>query len=153
MRLSPRQLRCPEDRGRTHPAVCVAVILWVATMPQVLANESPPLGPRSSLSLGGPWQFRLDPKGEGREARWFDPTVVYPDKIEVPGNWQAQGFGPPGGIARHNYQGKAWYRRTVAVPKEWKGGAVGAVRGGVQLRGSLAQRRPGGPDRDLPHPL
>jgi len=44
-----------------------------------------------------------------------------PDTIQVPGTWQAQGFGPPIGIVRHNYQGQAWYRRAVTPPKEWQG--------------------------------
>jgi hypothetical protein len=53
-----------------------------------------------------------------------EPTADFPDRIQVPGNWQAQGFGEPRGIARHDYQGRAWYRRTFSVPEAWRGRRV-----------------------------
>ena len=45
---------------------------------------------RPILSLDGNWEFRMDPKDEGVAGKWFDAGVAYPDKIQVPGNWQAQ---------------------------------------------------------------
>ena len=89
-----------------------------------LAAETGANTPRLSLPLDGPWQFRLDPKNEGTAAGWFKAGAVFPDAIRVPGNWQAQGFGPASGITRHDYQGKAWYRRTVRVPETWAGRRV-----------------------------
>jgi len=74
----------------------------------------PPARPR--VSLDGEWEFRLDPQREGEAGKWFEPSVAFPDKIQVPGNWQAQGFGEPIRLVRHNYQGIAWYRRTFEVP-------------------------------------
>ncbi len=53
---------------------------------------------RSAISLDGPWQFRLDPKQEGGAAKWSESGVEFPNRIQVPGNWQAQGFGTPGGL-------------------------------------------------------
>ena len=76
------------------------------------------------MLVDGQWQFRLDPKSEGVAGRWFSAEVSYPETIKVPGNWQAQGFGPPGGIAKHNYQGKAWYRLALDVPEDWVGRRV-----------------------------
>ena len=79
------------------------------------------------LSLDGQWQFKLDPKDEGVAGQWFAREATFPDKIMVPGNWQAQGFGEPsgiarhGGIAKHDYQGKAWYRRGFTIPPAWQG--------------------------------
>ena len=76
---------------------------------------------RERLELNGKWQFRLDPDNVGLAQRWFMADVDYPDQIQVPGCWQAQGFGQPRGHLRHDYQGKAWYRRAVDVPKDWSG--------------------------------
>jgi hypothetical protein len=66
----------------------------------------------------------MDPQDEGVAQKWAEADAGYPDRITVPGNWQAQGFGEPGGIARHNYQGTAWYRRSFEVPAEWAGKRV-----------------------------
>ena len=85
--------------------------------------------PRSDLD--GEWEFRMDPADEGATARWFDADVPYPDHIHVPGNWQAQGFGEPRRHLRHDYQGKAWYRRTVDIPADWAGKRVWLHLGGV----------------------
>ena len=76
---------------------------------------------RPSLDLNGTWEFRMDPQREGEAGNWFKPGVDFPDKIQVPGNWQAQGFGPEIRLIPHNYQGIAWYRRTIEVPKDMAG--------------------------------
>ncbi len=79
---------------------------------------------REQLDLDGSWEFRLDPQRVGVTERWFEASVPFPDRIRVPGNWQAQGFGSPLRIVRHDYQGQAWYRRTFAVPAAWGGKRV-----------------------------
>ena len=68
---------------------------------------------RSSLSLNGTWDFQMDPKNEGLTVmpgaelgKWFTADAAYSHRIEVPGCWQAQGFGPPNRHLRHDYQGK-----------------------------------------------
>lgn len=66
----------------------------------------------------------MDPQCEGEAEKWFDAGVAYPDKIQVPGNWQAQGFGEPIHLVRNNYQGIAWYRRIFEVPKDMAGHRV-----------------------------
>ncbi len=86
---------------------------------------------RAGVALTGTWEFRMDPKDEGVAGRWFTADAPYPDKIKVPGNWQAQGFGPPRGHLRHDYPGKAWYRRTVEVPASWAGKRIWLHLGGV----------------------
>jgi hypothetical protein len=83
------------------------------------------------LDLNGVWQFRMDPKDEGAAQQWQQPGAEYPDKIHVPGNWQAQGFGPAKAWLRHDYQGKAWYRRTVQVPADWAGKRIWLHLGGT----------------------
>ena len=74
---------------------------------------------RPRIDLCGVWQFQLDPQDQGVGEDWFSAGAAYSDKIQVPGNWQAQGFGPVKGHLRNDYQGKAWYRRTVRIPREW----------------------------------
>lgn len=66
--------------------------------------------------LDGSWSFRLDPEAEGRAEKWFGASTPFPDTIVVPGAWDAQGFGQETEKLRHNYIGKAWYKRDVAIP-------------------------------------
>jgi hypothetical protein len=76
---------------------------------------------RTVLSLDGTWQFQLAGDQEVESIQPAASSADFPHRIQVPGNWQAQGFGQPRGIARHDYQGKAWYRRSFTVPDEWSG--------------------------------
>ena len=92
---------------------------------------------RPQVPLDGEWEFRMDPKDEGVAGKWFDAGVAFPDKIQVPGNWQAQGFGEPKGHLRHDYQGRAWYRRSVTVPQEWAGKRIWIHLGGVTAKGDV----------------
>lgn len=59
------------------------------------------------MDLKGPWKFM-----EGDSADWADPD--WPDgrweTIQVPGYWEKQG---------HKYDGIAWYRKTVILPRSW----------------------------------
>ncbi len=88
-------------------------------------------GSRRRLDLDGTWEFRMDPRDEGLSERWFGAHAQYPDRIGVPGNWQAQGFGKPRGHLRHDYRGLAWYRRAVRVPAAWAGKRIWLHLGGV----------------------
>ncbi|GAB4132137.1 MAG: glycoside hydrolase family 2 TIM barrel-domain containing protein [Thermogutta sp.] len=45
------------------------------------------------LPLQGTWRFRLDPQDEGVQGGWYSETL--PDRIELPGMLQAQGYGFP----------------------------------------------------------
>jgi len=96
--------------------VSLAMFLDGAAPPPARAENS-----RPELLLDGTWEFKTDPNNEGGDGSWLEPSVAYEETIEVPGNWQAQGIGNPSGIARHDYQGKAWFRRTFAAPAEWSG--------------------------------
>ncbi len=109
---------------------------WKACIGGLVAMNvahSPALGQsmRPRVDLNGTWQFRMDPKNEGADQKWSLPGADYPDRIHVPGNWQAQGFGPAHGWLRHDYQGKAWYRRTVQVPADWAGKRIWLHLGGT----------------------
>lgn len=93
--------------------------------------QTPPAQGRPKLSLRGDWEFRLDPENEGIRRKWFSTLISYSEKIQVPGCWQAQGFGAANRHLRHDYQGKAWYRRIVKVPAEWAGKRVWIHIGGA----------------------
>ena len=93
---------------------------------------------RSSLSLNGTWEFQMDPEDKGLTVmpgaelgKWFTAEADYSHRIEVPGCWQAQGFGPPNRHLRHDYQGKAWYRRIVKIPSDWTGKRIWLHIGGA----------------------
>ncbi len=47
------------------------------------------------LPLQGTWRFRLDPLDEGIQGAWYSQSL--PDRIELPGMLQGQGYGPPPG--------------------------------------------------------
>lgn len=116
--------------------LCCSVSLGLAAMAQAGKPANDP-ALRPCLSLDGEWQFRLDPQREGEAGKWFDASVDFPDKIQVPGNWQAQGFGEPKNHLRNDYQGKAWYRRSFSVPREWSGKRLWLHLDGVSAFGEV----------------
>ncbi|MBN2713959.1 MAG: beta galactosidase jelly roll domain-containing protein, partial [Planctomycetes bacterium] len=70
-----------------------------------------------SISLDGEWLFKIDnasKEGAGIKEKWFLPE--HDDKnwetIRVGETWEKQG---------HNYNGVAWYRQRVFIPKAWEG--------------------------------
>ena len=86
---------------------------------------------RPTLHLDGTWQFRLDSTEAGEKERWFEAAAPFKDTIQVPGAWDAQGFGAETPKLRHNFVGKGWYRRQVAIPAGWKGKRLVLTVGGV----------------------
>jgi beta-galactosidase/beta-glucuronidase len=74
----------------------------VAALLLFLAGASAPSAPpkaveRTSLSLNGPWSFRLDSRRD-----WA--------RVDVPHTWNVV-------PAYRDYEGVAWYRRTFALPR------------------------------------
>lgn len=103
------------------------------------------------ISLRGTWDFAIDPNDKGKAFRsgWMMPKSVWPGmrSIEVPGCWEAQGVGKPGMSTtwdihwdciprpmRTIYMGRAWYRRVVAIPENWKGKRLWLKIGGVRAQ-------------------
>lgn len=71
------------------------------------------------------------PESRGEEERWFDVSTTFSASIEVPGAWDAQGFGEETEKLFHSHVGKGWYRRQVAVPEAWAGRRTLLSFGGV----------------------
>lgn len=107
----------------------------------VTVNPVLPQPAERRVDLNGLWEFRLDPEDRGISERWFD-IGFFPDRIEVPGTWQGQGFGGDAREApwnfwleartlRATYTGTGWYARRLEVPAAWKGARIWINFGGV----------------------
>jgi beta-galactosidase len=108
---------------------------------QAAVGQSPALRP--TVILDGTWEFATDPDRGGEKEQWFIPSVRWPvmprpgyapeadGRIQVPGIWDAQGYGTETDKVRHNFVGLGWYRRQVAVPAEWEHKRVFLYVGGV----------------------
>jgi len=70
------------------------------------------------------WRFRLDPERNGHIAKWFDPGLDDSKwaTINIEQAWQKAGY---------RYVGVAWYRRSIALPREPKHLAVEICFDGV----------------------
>src|SRR3954454_24717385 len=75
---------------------------------------------RQRKSLDGLWRFALDPRGEGREARWYDGLPAGALEMPVPSSYNDV-FPDP---ALHDHVGDAWYETVVRVPPGWAQGRI-----------------------------
>ncbi len=89
---------------------------------------------RLEKNLSGKWSFCLDPNDRGLAEKWYGSGKNFKDIIQVPGAWQAQGFGddqyctplcqskgiPPMVIEKKSYFGTGWYRKEIFIPEEWR---------------------------------
>lgn len=66
------------------------------------------------LNLNGLWDYAIIDRDAGHPAAW-DGKILVPFAVES----ALSGVGKPVGAAK-----ELWYRRTVAVPKKWRGGKV-----------------------------
>jgi alpha-mannosidase len=91
------------------------------------------LGDPTSSSLEGyvfidisrDWKFQTDPKNIGLKEKWFSPSFDDSKwaKIDCGRPWEEQGY--------PDYDGIAWYRKLISVPKEWMGKPLFIIFGGV----------------------
>jgi hypothetical protein len=101
-------------------------------LPAVLFGQQ-----KTSLSIGGSWQFSLDSLQVGEAEKWYDREL--PFTIDLPGSVDQGGFGKKHINGTSLYDGKpeiyrlarkqvfigaAWYRKTVDVPQNWNGKQV-----------------------------
>ncbi len=75
------------------------------------------------IDLAGTWQFQIDSVGT------VAPGTVFNDSIQLPGTTDTNRKGNPitdASLTTHlsrpySYKGRAWYRRDVEIPRDWKG--------------------------------
>ena len=122
-----------QAQSKTGAAVSAwfLALVWLSSIGAAMAAE------RLRMDLNGQWQFRLDPRNEGETSRWYSAEASFPDSIQVPGCWQAQGFGERAGILRHHYAGHAWYLRSVTVPSAWRDKKIVLKLGGAIRKTTL----------------
>jgi len=84
------------------------------------------VGQENSISLAGTWRFRLDPKNEGVEKKWFSKKLD--DSVTLPGTTdtnQKGVFKDERAVDRLSrvwyWKGPAWYQREVVIPESWNG--------------------------------
>lgn len=95
-----------------------------------------PLEVSWKMDLNGLWRFREDPNNTGLKDTVHEPSYNIEnqwDEIKVPGDWESQGHREPNpNVPADNpykvnmgtdgpYNGYAWYRKTLYVPREWAG--------------------------------
>ncbi|HEC42196.1 MAG TPA: DUF4981 domain-containing protein [Bacteroides sp.] len=102
------------------------------------------------LSLNGTWKFNWVRKPADRPVNFYEMNYDINDwaDIEVPGNWELQGYGVPiyvkrypflpiAGLVPEDYNPVGSYRRSFELPEDWKDRRIyiqfGAVRSAFYL--------------------
>jgi hypothetical protein len=97
------------------------------------------------VSLNGDWQFEFDDRNVGLEEGWGASARAFGRTIKVPYCFESQ----LSGIGDASFHPWLWYRRTFAVPADWKrqrvlpvGRAAGARPAGHHQRDGARDREP-----------
>ncbi len=88
---------------------------------------------RARIDLQGTWDFRLDSLDRGVEERWYISKLS--DSIKLPGTTDTNKKGilntkmdETTYLSRiYSYVGKAWYKRQVNIPDNWKGKTINLI--------------------------
>jgi len=129
-------------------ALFVSLMFTVVSAQEIPRSEYPqPQFQREQwLSLNGPWEFEFDDANAGLEQGWHSGTRKFTRSIVVPFCFESK----RSGIGDTSFNPWVWYRRSIALPPEWKGKRVllrfGAVdyRAMVWVNGQLAGSHEGG---------
>ena len=134
------------------PTCSLLAALVFSALPLRAADPPRPEYPRPDfvrsawLCLNGPWEFQFDDRNAGLDEKWYADKKPWGKTISVPYPFQAKASG----IGETGFHDVAWYRRSAAVPADWKGKRVllrfGAVdyRARVWVNGQLAGQHEGG---------
>lgn len=82
---------------------------------------------KEGLILEGEWKFALDPENKGLDEGWYKETYDDSkwDKFPVPATWEKLGytqvFPSSPSPSWEPYNGYAFLRRKVIIPKQWEG--------------------------------
>ena len=116
--LSGATVACKSEPAATWAPVAGRIITrWAAEVgtDKVLPEYPRPQMVRERwLNLNGLWDYAITAKDAGRPADW-DGKILVPFGVES----ALSGVGKPVGSAK-----ALWYRRTVGLPKDWRGGRV-----------------------------
>lgn len=101
------------------------ILLFVCTFLALGAREKKG-GLRPLIDLQGIWQFKLDPDDKGIELDF--PGKAFSETVILPGTTDTNKKGIPNmqrevttQLSRlYSYVGKAWYKKEVEIPREWK---------------------------------
>lgn len=78
-----------------------------------------------AIDIAKEWKFLTDPHNVGLKEQWF--SLSYDDSqwtvVDCGRPWEQQGF--------PDYDGIAWYRKKIVIPKEWSGKPIFILFGGV----------------------
>ncbi len=69
----------------------IRVLFCLFAVALLAANARAQTTAPSTIDLSGQWRFAMDPKDAGITEQWYNQTL--PDKINLPGILQAQGYG------------------------------------------------------------
>jgi hypothetical protein len=104
-----------------------ALFLSALIIVLISCTDKPQSYRRPEIPLNGYWQFALDTTGIGIQGKWYGHSL--PDSVKLPGTLDENKKGIPN-LKRDEtmrlsrelmYDGKAWYRKDVDIPEEWKG--------------------------------
>lgn len=101
----------------------------VAPAPPVPPAVAQTSSSADEINLEGTWKFREDVTVDGYDRGWASPDFNDSawSNINVPGDWESQGFTQVNPAWAQSddlhqpYTGYAWYRKTVIIPAEWRG--------------------------------
>ena len=72
------------------------------------------------MNLNGAWEYLTDRAESGTDRKWFLPETNYTEQIEVPFCRESV----LSGIGDTDFCNCVWYRKQLALPKEWDGKRV-----------------------------
>jgi hypothetical protein len=72
---------------------CATSFLMLVVVLLLIPHLAAAANAADEISLAGEWRFALDPSDVGEKEQWFARDL--PDRIQLPGVLQAQGFGDP----------------------------------------------------------
>lgn len=103
--------------GASRNRILLALGLACAGLSSAAAFVPPDRDPQWQVSLNGEWAFTLNgPAAEFIQPGFDDSAWA---RIQVPGNWETQGFEEP--IYRDPREGQGLYRRKFEIPGAWRG--------------------------------